>query len=336
MPSIVSVRASQAARTAASSPTATIVPSRQATAVAHGCAGSSVRIRAPSTATSAELRIAASVAPAGHHCARGGDDDHRRLARGAHLRRDLGPDRALVRRARAHERHLARDDVRDVAARLRRRRAVPGDRHDRLRRDAARASSLGGIVLNARHLPYGLADRAAAARPALEARALESDRARRVDGARARAAHARAQPPRVLRLRLLAVRRLEPRHADRRARGRSDRRPVRARARRRVPGQHARPAGAAPAAARRARRRARRRASIALAATPFTAPGVPILAAAAGVARRRASCARSPHDLVGDLRARGRHLRVRRPPGRSRSARARCRRRCSARSRCSR
>ncbi len=39
VPSIVSVRASHAARTAASSPTATIVPARQATAVAHGCAG---------------------------------------------------------------------------------------------------------------------------------------------------------------------------------------------------------------------------------------------------------------------------------------------------------
>ena len=60
-PSIVSVRASQAARTAASSPTATIIPSRSATAVAHGWAGSSVRIRAPNTARSAELRTTASL-----------------------------------------------------------------------------------------------------------------------------------------------------------------------------------------------------------------------------------------------------------------------------------
>src|SRR4051812_10686478 len=56
LPSTFSVRASHASRTSASDPTATIVPSRMATAVAAGRSGSSVRTRAPVTARSAAVR----------------------------------------------------------------------------------------------------------------------------------------------------------------------------------------------------------------------------------------------------------------------------------------
>ncbi len=58
LPSTSSVRASQAARTSASSPTATIAPARIATAEANGRAGSSVRMRAPTIARSAAVRRA--------------------------------------------------------------------------------------------------------------------------------------------------------------------------------------------------------------------------------------------------------------------------------------
>ena len=226
-----------------------------ATAVAHGCAGSSVRIRAPSTASVGGA--AHGREPSGHDCAMAAATQS--LARGAHFAATSGLIGALVRRARAHERALARHDLRDVA-----RSSSPAARSSSpIATIAAGGTPLAAVVGGdrAQRAPPALRarGRAVPARPALEARALEPDRARRVDRARARAADARARPARVLRLRLLAVRGLEPRHADRRARGRRDRRPLRARARRRLPGQHARPARAAAAPARHARGRARRR-----------------------------------------------------------------------------
>ena len=94
--------------------------------------------------------------------------------------------------------------LRDVAARLRRRRAVPRRRDDRVRRHAARR---GPRRHRAQRPPPPLRPRhrAAPARAAVEARALEPDRARRVDRALARTAHARARAARVLRLRLRAL-----------------------------------------------------------------------------------------------------------------------------------
>ena len=255
-PSIVSVRASQAARTVASSPTATIVPSRQATAVAHGRAGSSVRIRAPSTAASAELRIGGE--PSGHDCgvaAATRKDVWRAAMFFTATSALIGLSFGVL--ARTSGISLAMTCAMSLLV------FAGGAQFLAIATIASGGTPLAVVARRdrAQRAPPAVRARrrAVPARPALEARALEPDRARRVDGARARPADAGARQARVLRLRLLAVRRLEPRHADRRARGRRDRRPLRARARRRVPGQHARPARAAAAPARRARGRARRR-----------------------------------------------------------------------------
>ena len=262
-----------------------------------------------------------------HDCADGGEPDEP-LARGCDLRGHLRPDRDLVRRAGAHGRYLAPHDLRDVARRVRGRRAVPRHRHDRLGRHAARSR-------RRRHRPerpppaLRPRGRAVPARPAVEARALEPDRARRVHGARARAADARARPPRVLRLRLHAVRGLEPRHARRCARGRRDRRPLGARPGRGVPGQHARAARPAPAPARRARRRARGRRRSRSPPRPSPPPACPSCWPRRACSRR-ASPARSRHDLVGGASRSPPGPTPPRPPGRSRSAGGRCRRRCSA------
>ena len=83
-------------------------------------------------------------------------DPREPLARGDHVRRHVRGDRDLLRRARADERALARDDLRHVA------RVFAGGAQFLAVATIASggtplAAVLGGIVLNARHLPYGLA-----------------------------------------------------------------------------------------------------------------------------------------------------------------------------------
>ena len=191
---------------------------------------------------------------------------------------------------------------------LRRRLAVPRRRHDRIRRHAARG---GARRHRAQRPPPALrARRRAAPAGPLWKRALSSQIV--LDESTALAL---SQPtPELGGLAFYACGcslfvALEPRHADRRARGRSHRRPLRARPRRRLPGQHARAARAAAAPARHARGRARRRRA--------RARGHALHGARRArscwpppARSRRASYARSRHDLVGRLRAGGGHLRA--------------------------
>ena len=149
------------------------------------------------------------------------------------------------------------------------------------------AAVLGGIVLNARHLPYGLAVAPLLRGTALEARALEPDRARRVDRARARRSRrpssggwrstpAAARSSSTWNLGTLIGALAGGAIADPSALGLDA----------------AFPASMVALLAPLLRRRELRTAALAggvlaLAATPFTAPGVPILLAAAGALAAR-------------------------------------------------
>ena len=155
------------------------------------------------------------------------------------------------------------------------------------------AAVLGGIVLNARHLPYGLAV-APLLRGPLWKRALSSQIV--LDESTALAL---AQPtPELGRVAFYACGcmlfvGLEPRHAGRRARGRGDRRSLGARPRCGVPGEHARAARPAAAPARHARRRARGRRDRARGDAVHRARRADP-ARGGRRARRRASCAAEP------------------------------------------
>lgn len=85
----MTVLASQHSRTAASSPTAIIVPSRYATAEAAGRAGSSVRMRAPMMAPSAKARAmeACYAAPPTVECRSAVSDPIQERAREARTRK---------------------------------------------------------------------------------------------------------------------------------------------------------------------------------------------------------------------------------------------------------